>query len=380
MPKTYYGYILRELVEAFVIALTAYTFVMTLGTMFKSLQAGLGVMFVVRVLPSALPSTLPWTVPVSVLTACVIAYGRLSSDNEVIALNALGAGPLHIIAPALIMATAITVPMLYCNHFVEPRSHEMFKAALKEAAIMRPFSVLSFDEPVFKLSDVKIYIGEATENRLTNVIIFREKDDLKRENEKGELVVSSGNMQVTYADSATYEIVGDGANRELRLTLHNVVVKFINRSERFGYNPIRFDTTTERISLAEKAFIPGWKDMTTPELLKELKKYSGPDALPITDEELNKLLTRLRMRWSSAFDVLSLALLGVPLGVLTKKGRKMVGFGVSVLVVVLIYFPLVVCGKAMSSNGVFMAALWPWASVFVVAALGIVLIHRQVKV
>lgn len=379
MPKRFYGYIFRELVEALIISFGAYTFVMVLGAMFKLLQAGLDVITALNILPYAMPSALPWTVPISVLTACVIAYGRLSSDNEVAAMNSLGTNPAHIVGPAIILACVITVPVLYCNHFFEPRSHLMRKAALKEAALRRPFSYLRLDKPVFEVSGIKIYIGEATENRLKNVIIFRDKDLLK-EDENGELVRSSGQKQVTYAESATYEIVGKGVNRELQLTLHDVQFKIIDRDEPFGYNPMSCVTTTETISLGAKAFIPKWKDMTTPELERLLKKFSEPGAEPIDEETLNEILTRIRMRWSSAFDVISLALLGVPLGLLTRKGRKLVGFGVSVLVVIVLYIPLVFFGKAFSSNGCFPAPMWPWASVVVIAVLGLLLIRRRIKV
>ncbi|NQT18323.1 MAG: YjgP/YjgQ family permease [Planctomycetes bacterium] len=379
MPKRFYGYIFRELVEALIIAFGAYTFVMILGAMFKPLQAGFGVITVLNILPYAMPTVFPWSVPISVLTACVIAYGRLSSDNEIVAINSLGTSPVHIVAPAIILACVVAVPMLYCNHFFEPRSHQMRKAAFTDAMLSSPFSLLRFEEPVFEVSGVKIYIGEAKENRLKNIFIFREKDVVK-EDENGKLVRSPGEVQLTYAAAATYEIVGDGANRELQLTLHDVVFKFISRDEPYGYNYMQCDTTTETISLAERAFVPGWKDMTTPELLNEIKKYTGPNAEPISEQRLNGLLTRVRMRWSSAFNVISLALLGVPLGILTRKGRKLVGFGVSVLVVIVLYIPLVFCGKALSNNGWFMAPLWPWASVVVVAALGLLLIRRQIRV
>jgi len=379
MFKIYNGYILRELAEAFFVAFFAYTFVLTLGLMLRPLQAGLGVMLVFKILPYGLPAILPWTVPVSVLTACVIAYGRLSSDNEILAMNAMGTNPFQVIAPALILAVVLAVPLSYCNHFVEPRSHQKRKAAMKEAAIKKPFSFLSLDKPVFSLSDVKIYIGEAEENHLSNVIIFHESDEIEKENEYGEFVPSSGEVRITYAKSATYQITGEGNNRELRLTLYDVELKYINRDDNFFYNIVSCDRVTERISLAEKAFTPGWKDMTTPELMKEIRKYTGPDAEPISERHLNKLLTRARMRWPSAFDAISLALLGAPLGMITKTGRKLVGFAVSVIVVVLVYF-LILCGKAMSTNGVFPAPLWPWASVIVIAALGLILVRRQIKV
>jgi len=383
MPRRYYSYILRELVEAFVIALAAYTFVLTLGGMFKPLQAGLGVLFVVKVLPCGLPSTLPWTVPVSMLTASVIAYGRLSSDNEILAMNSLGVHPAHVVAPAMILAAAVTLPLLYCNHFIEPRSHEMRKGAIKEAALTRPFSLLTLDEPCFEIkgSGVRIYIGEAFENKLKNVMIFRDKDRVFVRDEHGRIRSSTGEIHVTYAERGEYEILGKGADRELRLRLFDVEFKYVNRAQPYGVSNLQCDTTTEWISLKDEAFVPGWKDMTTPELMAEIDRFTGPDAEPIRKEKLNDLLTRVRLRWARAFDVLSLALLGVPLGVLTRRGRKLVGFGVSVLVVVVLYFPLVVAGKAMSKNDVLgMGFLWPWGSVVVITVLGLLLLRRQIKV
>jgi len=445
MPRILYRYIFRELVETFVLAMVAYGFVMTLGSVFQVLQSGLGVMFVVRIVPYVLPHTLPWTVPISVLTACVVAYGRLSSENEVLAMNALGVHPVHVLAPALVLAAMALVPLLYCNHFIEPQSNEARSATLKEAALTSPFSLLSLDEPVFGLPGlgVRIYIGEAVGNRLTNVIIFRSVD-VKRDSGKGAMRLAPGEFHVIYAREATYEITGKGSNRELHLTLRNCESKYVNRAEPFGYNLVKFDVTSEVISLAEKAFTPGgWKDMTTPELLVELavqsylrrlanlstrlpepeharygreqyetfKKIVGrsmqfsKDELDATEaaekansggsfepwnvmqayagvklvepRKLNDILTRIRMRWASGLDVLGLALLGVPLGILTRKGRKLIGFGISVLVVTVLYFPLVVSGKALSTNGVFGAPLWPYASSIVTGTIGVILTARQ---
>jgi len=383
MLRRYHIYIFREMLEAFVIALAAYTFVLTLGGLFKLLQSGLGVLFVMKVLPYALPSALPWTVPVSLLTACVISYGRLSSDNEVLAMNALGVHPVHLMAPAMMLALAVALPLLYCNHFLEPRSHEKRKGAVKEAALTRPLSVLTLDEPCFEVkgSGVRIYIAESTENTLKGVMIFRDKDRVFVRDEDGRVVSSTGEIQVTYAERGKYEIVGEGANRELKLELYDVSFKYVNRSEPYGAGHLQCDEVTEWISLQDEAFVPGWKDMTTPQLLGQLRRFTGPDAEPIRMEKLNELRTRIRLRWASAFDVLSLALLGVPLGIMTRRGRKLVGFGVSVLVVIVLYFPLVVAGEAMSRSDVLgIGFVWPWGSVIAIALLGLILLRRQIRV
>ena len=447
MPKTLYAYIFRELIEAFALAFVAYAFVMMIGAVFQPLQHGLGVLFVVKVLPYTVPTTLPWVVPISVLTACVIAYGRLSSESEVLAMNALGVHPFNIVSPAIVLGLLTAVPLLYCNHFFEPTTHQMSKYALKEAVLTKPFSMLALDNPVFdNISDLKIYIGDASDNRLFNVVIFK-FGDYKKEKADGVTKLSPGDIQVTYAREATYQIVGIGADRELHLNLRDCELKYINRSEPFGYNLVHFAGTSERISLAGSAFVPGWKDMTTPQLLAEIevqdymkqvaamgkplsesrqaafgrerfeafvseirksstfpeqafnesvakiKEQQGDAFDPwnslmrpyietnvLAPRERNDILTRVRLRWSSGLDILALALLGVPLGILTKRGRKLVGFGVSVLVVVGLYFPLVVTGKALSSNGVFGSEVWPYAGAIIIATLGLFLLRRQFKV
>jgi len=444
MTRILHRYILRELVETFVLAMVAYGFAMTLASVFHTLQSGLGMVFVARIIPYVLPRTLPWTVPISVLTACVVAYGRLSSENEVLAMNALGVHPVRVLAPALALAAVILVPLLYCNHFIEPRSHRARDATLKEAAITRPFSLLSPDEPVFELPGVgvKIYIGDAAGHRLSNVVIFT-SSEVKRDDGKGRMRLAPGEFHVIYAREATYEIRGSGTTRELHLTLRDCESKFVNRAQPFGYNLVRFDVTSEVISLAEEAFTPGRKDMTTPELLVELEvqsylrrlansrtlipeseqarygreqfeafmkmvgksvRFDGEEFDEIVaaekakaggafepwnvmqayvDEELveprklREMQTRIRMRWSSGLDVLGLALLGVPLGIMTRKGRKLIGFGISVLVVAGLYFPLVVCGEALSTNGVFGAEFWPYSSSIVTGTIGVVLTARR---
>jgi len=377
MSRTLYGYILRELAESFAIAFAAYSFVMLLAVVFQPLQAGLGITFVMKVVPFGLMSTLPYTVPIGMLTACVIAYGRLSSDNETLAMTALGVHPLAAMAPAVTFAVLLTLPMLYCNHFLEPASHQMRKIVLKEAAIMQPFKFLKMEDPVMEIGDIRIFITEAAGSRLSDVIIFRQQDVCKEEADGTKKIERK--TEVTYAKTATYEVRGHGVNREMHLTLRDGRFLYLNSAERFDFHPISFDETWQSIPLAGQSFTPGWKDLSTPQLLKEAGRFEGPGAEPIDPRRLNELRTRIRKRWSSAFESLSLMLLGVPLGIMTRRGRKLVGFGVSVPVVI-VFYALSGTGEALSTNGVFPAALWPWANVLLVAGSGLFLSYRLFKV
>jgi len=370
MPKRLYLYIFREVAEAFAVAFLIYTFVMVIGVMFKPLQEGLGVMFVLRIMPYGLPATWTWTVPVSMLTACTVAYGRLSSENETQAMRSLGVHPVHIFAPALILAILVTIPTVYSNHYIEPRTHELRISASKDALLERPFMVLSLDDPVLHLSGIDIWVGNVQDNELTFLKIHRGVDV---RHDDGSV---TREIQVIEAAKGTYEIIGERADRELHLTLSDCTFKYLEPAEDFGYTPVGTSTTSLKFSLGDKVFRAGWKDMTTPELERQLARYTGADAEPISKDDLNELRTRIRLRWSAPINSIAFALLGPALGMIMKKGRKLIGFGISVLIVVVVYYPLEVLGRAMSNNAVYPAPLWPYVSLIVITLIAGILLRQ----
>ena len=85
-----------ELLKVFTISLIGLTGILLIpGIIQTSTQMGLSVSQLVRVIPFSIPKMLPWTIPPSTLFASCIVYGRLSSDNEAVALKAAGVDLLN---------------------------------------------------------------------------------------------------------------------------------------------------------------------------------------------------------------------------------------------------------------------------------------------
>lgn len=109
-------YILQQLIITFVISLTGMTFVLVFGIMAKvGLRMGLGLDSFLRLLPYALPGALRFAVPASILLSACSVFGRMSADNEVVAAKSLGISPRVMLYPALGLAFAISLGMIWVN-------------------------------------------------------------------------------------------------------------------------------------------------------------------------------------------------------------------------------------------------------------------------
>src|SRR6266446_5164223 len=96
--------ILFDLFKVFALALVALTgLILMAGVIAEAMKSGLGPAQVLVAIPLLLPSMLPYTVPATTLFATCIVYGRLSADNEILALKAAGVHILHVIWPALFL-------------------------------------------------------------------------------------------------------------------------------------------------------------------------------------------------------------------------------------------------------------------------------------
>src|SRR6185369_15803458 len=96
--------ILVELIKVFFVALVALTgLILIAGIVSEAMRNGFGPAQIAIIIPLLLPSLIPYTVPTTTLFATCIVYGRLSSDNEILALKAAGIHMRHVMLPALIL-------------------------------------------------------------------------------------------------------------------------------------------------------------------------------------------------------------------------------------------------------------------------------------
>src|SRR3954464_11722699 len=118
-------YITRQLVVNLLFAIIVLSFVLVIGNIFRKLlpllvNHDLPVEYLLAFVAYVLPFSLIFTIPWGLLTAVLLVFGRLSADNELIALRANGVGISRICAPLVAVALVCFGICFWLNVSVAP--------------------------------------------------------------------------------------------------------------------------------------------------------------------------------------------------------------------------------------------------------------------
>jgi lipopolysaccharide export LptBFGC system permease protein LptF len=110
----------------------------------------------------------------------------------------------------------------------------------------------------------------------------------------------------------------------------------------------------------------GTREMTAEELIREAKL--GPSSR----HDKNWVWVELHKKFSIPFAVLAFTIVGIPLGLMTKKGGKLAGISFS-LVLIFIYYILLFTGQTFGYRGKWNYFLAIWLPNIFLAGVGLVL-------
>ena len=109
-------YVLSELLQVFLVALSALTlFMLVVGLVKEAQQQGLGMMQILALVPYVLPEAMRFAVPGTMLFAVASVFGRMSASNEITALKAAGITPMAVIWPAAALAIVVSLVSVWLN-------------------------------------------------------------------------------------------------------------------------------------------------------------------------------------------------------------------------------------------------------------------------
>ena len=157
-------------------ALFVLLFVLLANFLLKSIDKFLGKGLDMLLLGEFMFLNLAWilalAVPMAVLVATLMAFGRLSSDNEITAMRSSGTGFLQLLIPAIGFGAVITLLMIIFNNFALPEMNH--KARLLSADLSRKRPDLEFEVGYFidTLPENNILLGGRKDDVFTDIIIF----------------------------------------------------------------------------------------------------------------------------------------------------------------------------------------------------------------
>ena len=117
-------YFIKEMILPFIFSLLMITFLLFINFLLRAIDRFLGKGIDVLTILEYLFLNLAWiialSVPMAVLLATLMAFGRLSEDNEINAMRASGISFSTIIRAPLMFGVTIALLLVFFNNYVLP--------------------------------------------------------------------------------------------------------------------------------------------------------------------------------------------------------------------------------------------------------------------
>lgn len=167
--------IFAELLKVFLMSLGTVTGLLVTVPLFQqAAQMGLTLTQVIEAIPLFVPNMLPYTIPATTLFASCVVYGRLSHDNEVVAIKAAGVHLITILKPALLLGIFTTLVTAGLYHTVIPVSQQLLFKQLLDDPEELLYNMLRRDRCLRHPNmPYVIYVKDVQGKRLIDVVLKR---------------------------------------------------------------------------------------------------------------------------------------------------------------------------------------------------------------
>lgn len=327
-------HIIRQTLVPTALAFLVYTLLLAMNGIFALIEqvvvhaAPLSDAF--RLMLYGLPNILIITLPVSFLFGVLLASGRMNSDFEIIALQGGGISPWRLFRPILLMGLVLSLASGWLTTVYIPRASQEL-GDLQRKLFQSGFSLRRIQPKVFydEIPNTLLWIGniDPDSHSWSDIFIHRKTSPGVNEltlAERGQVLTDPKQRSeswIVLEDMTTYTIRKDSPEKLLRSTV-----------QRHSFRPGQEEgSTQQKISYGKSP-----KETSTRELISTIRKGSKN---AIKDRGWLAAAVEFHHRFTIPFACLSLALLGLPLGIGTRSGGRGRGFLFSILVV-LVFFVL----------------------------------------
>jgi lipopolysaccharide export LptBFGC system permease protein LptF len=171
-------YLSGQILGTVVWAVSLLTMILVLGNVLRDLLSLLlshqvPVTYILTFIAYLLPFSMTYSIPWGVLVAVLLVFGRLSSDNELVALRANGIGMTRICYSVFVIAILFLGVCLWINLYAAPISEVKLRSAAFDLASNEPLALFGSDEVIDQFPSRKIYVGKKEDQLYTIFISLR---------------------------------------------------------------------------------------------------------------------------------------------------------------------------------------------------------------
>ncbi len=362
-------YILREVISHALLGGALFTFVIFMRYLGPILDvvvresASLG--DVGRIFLFTLPNIFTLTIPMAVLVGILLGLSRLSADSEITAMRACGIGVWSFVRIVSIVALLGSGLSLLNSLYLAPKAtqallklQDSMKTSQASFEVQPRVFYEDFKNYVLYVEDVRANAGAAQWRR----VFLADLSD-------------ATNLKIITAANAT---VANGGDNTMRMRLRDGTEHDTSTSDPNQYTVSTFKESDVPLAIsAQEETRLGRSD--TPILAmdnSELYRHAYDVGIH-SKNDLNTKLYAIEFNKRIAFPAscLVLMLVGVPLGMSSRRGGKSAGFVVTILLVFLYYF-ISLTGISLARQNKVGPAVGVWAVNAIFAVFGLLLLRQ----
>lgn len=357
-----YRYLLRETLVPMLLGLAVFTLVLLMGRILKLVEMvinkGVPFMDILVLFASLLPSLLVLTLPLSFLLGVMAGLGRMSTDQEVLALKSSGISLYQITVPIAILGLVVGALTACLTMVIKPASEDLFHKQLFNIASSRANVGIQpqlfndeFNGVVFYANDVDERSGQ-----MRGVFISDE-----RPNSLPAIILADSGRVLSNQDTLT-----------LTLHLENGTIQRQRGGPTSAFHVIGFTQYDLNLNLGQASMesdLPrkNKKTMSITELYHAIRSSDATRG-----SKINELIAEFHWRLALPLAPLLFALLGVPLGIQPVRSGRGSGFAIGLLIF-LAYYVLLSVSSTMVVEGN-MPALLIWAPNLIFLMAGVTIL------
>ena len=344
--KILFRYLIEEIYPIFCVTLLVSVFIVITTKMLSLIEMvvshGASASHVIKILFFVIPEVLLFSLPAATLISVLIAFLRLSSDNEIIALKASGISLYQILPPVVIFSIAVALLSFFISASLVPWGNRNLRELLFQ--IIKAKAGIGIKERVFcePFKGILFYVNHFSSNQgiMKGVFVVDKRDKNEISTivaEQAELAswpkkntisfhFSKGTIFTVDKDYSSLRTI-EFQTYDLNLNLNNIGKPYL---------------------LKKKP-----KEMGIKELIKELKKKNMPAI------KYNLAIIELMERLSLPVAVFLMGIIGAPLGMQIKAKNRSLGVGIGLLIFV-IYYICLAGAKSICETGIIPPFIGMW--------------------
>ncbi|WP_446682921.1 LptF/LptG family permease [Cyanobacterium sp. HL-69] len=367
-------YVLGEIIIPFLFGIGLFTALgLSIGTLFELIrrvtESGLFVGVAAQIFLLRVPEFIVLAFPMSLLLATLVAYSRLSSDSEIIALRSVGINLFRLVIPALIFSLSITGITFFINDVVTPSTNRQAAVTLQQALnqvqpnlsqrnILYPeyADIVSNDGSVNYGLARLFYAEEFNGNQMKYLTIL----DFSREGVNQVLTAETAQWNIReniwdFFNGTIYAIATDGSSRN--------VVRFQHQQLALPRAPLDF--ANRPLSYNEMS-------------ISQAQSYLETAKLEGNQNEARKLAVKIQSKIALPFVCIVFAMMGSALGIRPQNTGKAKSFGICIAII-LAYYIISFMGESLAISGILNPFMGAWLGNIIGLTLGSWLLYINIK-